>query len=101
MQPYDKEDLVKKFSVILSAVLILSILAWTPSVMAGKDKVELVYVEWSCATASTNVVKAVLQEKLGYDVEITPVSAAAMWQAMATGDVDGMTTAWLAGTNGH
>ena len=73
----------------------------TAASAAGKGKVELAYVEWSCATASTNVVKAVLQEKLGYDVEITPVSAAAMWQAIATGDVDGMTTAWLPVTHGH
>jgi glycine betaine/proline transport system substrate-binding protein len=63
--------------------------------------VELAYVEWACATASTNVVRAVLQEKLGYEVEILPVSAAAMWQALATGDVDGMTTAWLPVTHGH
>ena len=34
--------------------------------------------------ASTNVVKAVLQEKMGYDVEVLPVAAAAMWQATAT-----------------
>jgi glycine betaine/proline transport system substrate-binding protein len=69
--------------------------------MAGKGKVELVYVEWACATASTNVMRAVLQEKLGYEVEATPVSAAAMWQALATGDVDAMTTAWLPVTHGH
>ena len=41
-----------------------------------KKMVELAYVEWSCATASANVVKAVLQEKMGYQVELTPVSAA-------------------------
>jgi len=68
---------------------------------AAKGEVELAYVEWSCATASVNVVKAVLQEKLGYTVEITPVSAAAMWQAIACGDVDGMTTAWLPVTHAH
>lgn len=63
-------------------------------------KVEIAYVEWACATASTNVIKAVLQEKMGYEVEITPVSAAAMWQALAAGDVDAMTTAWLPVTHG-
>lgn len=68
---------------------------------AGKGKVKLVYVEWSCATASVNVMKAVLQEKLGYDVEVLPVSAAAMWQAVASGDMDGLTTAWLPVTHGH
>ena len=52
---------------------------------AGDKTAEIVYVEWSCATASANVVKAVLETKMGYDVELTPVSAAAMWQALATG----------------
>lgn len=61
----------------------------------AKKKVELAYVEWACATASANVAKAVMQEKMGYEVELTPVSAAAMWQALASGDVDGMTTGWL------
>ncbi|VBB43820.1 Substrate-binding region of ABC-type glycine betaine transport system [uncultured Desulfatiglans sp.] len=68
---------------------------------AAKGKVEIAYVEWSCATASANVVEAVLEEKMGYDVELTPVSAAAMWQALATGDIDAITTAWLPVTHGH
>lgn len=69
--------------------------------MAEKGPVELAYVEWSSEVASTNVVKAVLQEKMGYEVELTPVSAAAMWTAVGTGDVDGMVAAWLPTTHGH
>ncbi|MFP4164018.1 MAG: glycine betaine ABC transporter substrate-binding protein [Chitinispirillaceae bacterium] len=61
--------------------------------------VELVYVEWATEVASTNVVRAVLQEKMGYDVTITSVSAAAMWEAVATGDADGMVAAWLPTTH--
>jgi len=91
---------MKKLSYTVLMALFL-ILAAAPGAFAGKDKVELAYVEWSCATASINVVKAVLQEKMGYDVEITPVSAAAMFQAIATGDIDGMTTAWLPITHAH
>lgn len=67
----------------------------------SKGKIELTYVEWSSEVASTNVVKAVLQEKLGYEVEITPVSAAAMWSAIGSGDADGMVAAWLPTTHGH
>ncbi len=63
------------------------------------DAVELVYVEWATEVASTNVVRAVLQEKMGYDVNITSVSAAAMWQSVATGDADGMVAAWLPTTH--
>jgi glycine betaine/proline transport system substrate-binding protein len=66
-----------------------------------KPRVEITYVEWSCATASSHVVKAVLEEKMGYEVELTPVSGAAMWQAIATGDVDALTTAWLPVTHGN
>ncbi|HPW69309.1 MAG: glycine betaine ABC transporter substrate-binding protein [Desulfomonilia bacterium] len=68
---------------------------------AAKGKLEFAYVEWACATASIHVIEAVLEEKMGYDVEVTPVGAAAMWQAVATGDVDGITTAWLPLTHGH
>lgn len=68
---------------------------------AKKKKVELIYVEWSSELASTNIVSAVLQEKLGYEVDMIPVSAAAMWQGIATGDADGMVAAWLPTTHGH
>ena len=85
-------------AIILALVFGMGIFS---NVSAAKGEIELAYVEWSCATASVNVVKAVLQEKLGYKVEIIPVSAAAMWQAVACGDVDGMTTAWLPVTHAH
>lgn len=77
------------------ALAALAALMTAPAQAAGKGKVRLAYVEWDCAAASTTVVQAVLQEKMGYEVEILPVAAAAMWQAVATGDVDGMVTAWL------
>ena len=63
-----------------------------------KGSVHLAYVEWSDAVASTNVVRAVL-EQAGYEVETTSLSAAAMWQSVATGDADAMTTAWLPTTH--
>lgn len=71
------------------------------SAHAAKGKVKLAYVEWSCATASIHVVQALLEDEMGYDVDVIPVGAAAMWQAVASGDVDGMTTAWLPVTHGH
>jgi glycine betaine/proline transport system substrate-binding protein len=67
---------------------------------AAPKEVELVYVEWTSAVASTNVVRAVLEQQ-GYKVTVTPVSAAAMWQAVASGDADGMVAAWLPTTHAH
>jgi glycine betaine/proline transport system substrate-binding protein len=79
-------------------ITILSALALVVGMFAGQasaaEKVKIAYVEWSCATASTYTAKAAL-EKMGYEVEVMPVAAAAMWQAVASGDVDGMVTAWL------
>ncbi|MFO8090028.1 MAG: glycine betaine ABC transporter substrate-binding protein [Desulfatiglandaceae bacterium] len=92
---------MKKVALLSMLIFAFVALGMIPGTAVAKEKVEIVYVEWACATASTNVVKAVLQEKLGYEVETTPVSAAAMWQALSTGDVDAMTTAWLPITHGH
>lgn len=72
----------------------------SPAIAADKGEVELAYVEWSSEVASTNLVKAVLED-MGYEVKITPVSAAAMWQAVGTGDVDGIVAAWLPTTHKH
>lgn len=81
-------------SLFMCAALVMTGFFLADPADAGKGKVELIYVEWDCATAATHVMKNVLTE-MGYDVEITPVSAAAMWQALGTGDADGMVCAWL------
>ncbi|OQY22691.1 MAG: glycine/betaine ABC transporter substrate-binding protein [Desulfobacteraceae bacterium 4572_35.2] len=91
-----------RLGIISSSVcLLLTILVgvYIQPAEASKGKVKLVYVEWSCATASANVMKAVLQEKMGYKVKLIPVAAAAMWQAVATDAADGFTTAWLPTTH--
>lgn len=88
--------------IIAATIISLASVLWTtPVPAASKDTVKIAYVEWACATASTNLVKAVLEEKLHKKVEILPVSAAAMWQAVASGDVDFMVTAWLPVTHGN
>ena len=89
------------YLIVLTALSLAFVLWVNPAPAAGKkDVVKIAYVEWSCATASTNLMRAVLEEKLHKKVEIVPVSAAAMWQAVASGDVDAMVTAWLPVTHG-
>ena len=65
------------------------------SVAAETKTARLAYVKWSCATAATYVVKAVLKEELGYDVELIPVDAEFTWLLTAAGNVDGFVCAWL------
>lgn len=76
-------------------VIVVSIAFVTSCGQGGKKTIKLVYVEWSCATASTHVVKNIIEQKFGYKVKLTSVSGAAMWQSIASGDADAMTTAWL------
>ncbi|AGA33260.1 Glycine betaine ABC transport system, glycine betaine-binding protein OpuAC [Thioalkalivibrio nitratireducens DSM 14787] len=64
------------------------------------ETIDLVYVEWASEVASTNVIRVVLEEA-GYDVNMTSVSAAAMWQSTASGDQDAFVAAWLPTTHGH
>ena len=86
---------------LLTFLLIFnSVITAAESEKATKGEVTLVYVEWSSEIASTNVVKTVLEE-LGYKVEMLSVSAAAMWQAVASGDADAHVAAWLPSTHAH
>lgn len=63
------------------------------------DEFKMVYVAWSDVIASTNIVNYVLEEKLGYNVDLIQVDAAPMWAGVASGDADAMVGAWLPTTH--
>jgi len=79
-------------------VVLCLALVQTPAEAAGKQ-VRLAYVEWADAVVATNILKLALEEK-GYEVKAIPLAAAAMWQAVATGDADASVAAWLPVTQG-
>src|SRR6056297_408487 len=91
---------MKKLLSVLLAVSLVAVLFGMTACGGSAKTVNLIYVEWSSEIASTHVVKAVL-EMAGYNVEMTPVSAAAMWKGISTGDADAMVAAWLPTTHGH
>ncbi|CAB5110979.1 Glycine betaine ABC transporter, substrate-binding protein OtaC [Olavius algarvensis associated proteobacterium Delta 3] len=87
-------------AVLFGFVFILTVIL--PVQTRAADKVvRLGYVEWSETIASTNLVQAVLQENLGVQCEIIPMTADKMWDAVATGEVDAIVAAWLPSTHGH
>ncbi|RNF39813.1 glycine betaine ABC transporter substrate-binding protein [Planococcus salinus] len=72
---------------------------WTDGTEAvDGTEIELAYVEWDTELASTNVIGQVLEAQ-GFDVTITPLDNAVMWQAVAEGQADAMVAAWLPGTH--
>lgn len=95
-----KKHMLNRRIRLASAVLIAgSGLAISGATQAqNQGTVNLAYVEWSSEVASTNVIAAVL-EQAGFDVEMTSLSAAAMFQALSTGDADAIVAAWLPTTH--
>jgi len=96
----------KNISVVLIVVFILfglssSAVLSTNAQVPERSLVKLAYVEWSSEIASTNLVKTIIQDELGFPCQIIPMAADEMWEAVATGEVDAIVAAWLPGTHGH
>ena len=68
----------------------------TGGASAGKDcgKVTLNEQAWAGSTANTYIAKAVLEDKLGCQVEITKIAEIPVFQAMADGKVDAVLEDW-------
>ena len=58
------------------------------------QRVNLGYVEWDSEVASTNVLAESLKQH-GYNVTMTPLDNAVLWQSVANGQVDASLSAWL------
>jgi glycine betaine/proline transport system substrate-binding protein len=86
---------------VLCCIVFLGVVMAPMASRAAGQRVRLAYVEWSDAIASTSMVQAVLQEKMGVPCDIIPMTADKMWEAVATGEVDAMVAAWLPSTHGH
>ncbi|WP_431030254.1 glycine betaine ABC transporter substrate-binding protein [Lysinibacillus sp. LZ02] len=61
-------------------------------------EINLAYVEWDTEIASTHVIGQVL-ENIGYDVTLTPLDNAIMWEAVSKGEADAMVAGWLPATH--
>lgn len=81
------------------AVFLLSALGRGFAAMSSSSadkgqKVTIAYVQWDSEVASTHVIAQVLRDE-GYQVTLTPLDNAVMWQTIANGDADFSTSAWL------
>jgi len=56
---------------------------------------DLVYVNWAEGIAYTNLAKAVLEDYMGYEVNITAADVAPSYAAVAAGDMDAFMETWL------
>lgn len=63
------------------------------------EEITLSYVAWDSEIASTNVIGTVLED-LGFDVTLSQLDNAVMWQSVATGEADAMVSGWLPTSHG-
>lgn len=62
---------------------------------ASKGTVHLGYVNWSEGVAMTNLLKVILEDEMGYEVEMTMADVAPIYTSIARGDIDVFMDAWL------
>lgn len=74
---------------------------WTDGVATvDGTPIELVTTPWDDALFSANVTKIVLEEQ-GYDVTLTPVDPAVLFESVATGEADASLSPWIPSTHGE
>ena len=61
--------------------------------------IEIVATVWDEATFTATVAKVILEQQ-GYDVTLTPVDPAILFEAIATGDADASLSPWMPTTHG-
>lgn len=64
----------------------------------SKPSLNIGYVEWDSEVASSTVLAQALKAH-GYDVKLTPLDSAVLWQSVANGQVDVSLSAWLPNTH--
>ncbi|SDZ05079.1 glycine betaine ABC transporter substrate-binding protein [Tindallia californiensis] len=70
--------------------------SWIPEGADGEGAtVQLLYNNWTCAIAKSNLMAYVLEEKMNYVVEKDMVDVAVLYESLASGDYDAMVSAWL------
>lgn len=72
---------------------------WLEGVAEGSgEKIELVSTPWDSERASSGVVQEVMNQH-GFDVTVTPVDVAIVFESLANGDTDATVAAWLPATH--
>lgn len=94
----------KAFSIGMSAVMLFGALAGCSpsdgsSGTSEKKTVKLGYVNWSEGIAMTNLAAAVLEDEMGYKVELTMADVAPVFTSVASGNTDAFMDVWLPTTH--
>jgi glycine betaine/proline transport system substrate-binding protein len=66
---------------------------------AAKETIKIGWTAWSDAEFVTKLAQRVLEERMGYEVELLQTDIAPQYQGLATGSIDIMLMSWQPGTH--
>lgn len=88
------------FRSLVTAVAVTVTLAVAPAVHAQEKKtIRIGWTAWSDAEAVTNIAKQILEQRLGYKVELMMTDIGLQYQGVAKGNLDIMLMSWLPNTH--
>lgn len=80
---------------ILCVGLVAGCASGTGGETATKGNVKLGYVNWAEGIAMTNLAAVILEDKMGYTVEMTMADVAPLFTSLASGNTDAFMDGWL------
>ncbi|MDN5346657.1 MAG: glycine betaine/proline transport system substrate-binding protein [Clostridia bacterium] len=86
----------RKLIIVFSLLLLLLVgVVGCSEKETSKKKVKIGYVNWAENIANTGVAEAIIEDKLGYEVEATQADVGPVFMAVAEGDYDAFLDVWL------
>ena len=86
---------------IVAALVLFTACASTPPPAAPKISIKLAENAWTGSSVNVNVAKILLEEQLGYKVELVTIDENAQWAALASGDLSATLEVWPSGHAEH
>ncbi|MCC4118070.1 glycine betaine ABC transporter substrate-binding protein [Aromatoleum toluclasticum] len=88
------------FKQVIGAAMIVSAVAGATGAHAAEQKaIKIGWTAWSDAEAVTNIAKQLLEQRLGYKVELVMTDIGLQYQGVAKKQLDVMLMAWLPNTH--
>lgn len=78
-------------------IIALVMLLMSVALVQAQDTIVLIENNWSASSLNVNVAKIILEEELGYEVEIVALDESAQWAAIAAGEADASLEVWPSG----
>ncbi len=91
--------IAKKLFIFAIILMVATTAVFAEGQQEGSEEAQktanLVYVNWAEGVAYTHLAKVVLEDQMGYEVDITAADVAPAYTAIAQGDMDAFMETWL------